>query len=282
MKPYIETNVRVLHASELRTLWRWATEFVDAIPEALAVGMRCHELARIVHSVLPSPASMFPGTIEIVDGQYGPVEHSWLRTSSGWILDLYVPGRLPQVQLVDPIALLEAERYRPGPQRADLDDDMIARVRAWHAARAEVSPTGERRLTLLEAINDKGSSQVAPAEVLPGQTWRFHHLDDSDEGSELVYVTSVDADTALTSCGGRYPVEYLQRGRTPNGRRWSRVVVQTHRCVPPLCGICGRVVPRASSVIGRLTTALEAGGWADHEVESLLRIVERGHKRPRS
>jgi len=88
--------------------------------------LRCHEIARAVGAVLE---------LEVVDGHYGRVEHSWLLTPLAWardsgrpqaILDVYVPGRLPMVALVDPhFALPEAHGYTPGTLRDDIDRDLV-------------------------------------------------------------------------------------------------------------------------------------------------------------
>jgi hypothetical protein len=80
--------------------------------------LRCHELARAVHHVV------FPREhkLAVIDGHCGPVEHSWLRFSDGAILDAYVPGRLPAVQLVDPLV---GTMYRPGSPRRDIRQDIV-------------------------------------------------------------------------------------------------------------------------------------------------------------
>lgn len=81
--------------------------------------LRCHELARAVHAVVAD------STIAVVDGHCGPIEHSWLQFSDGLILDAYVPGRLPSVQIVDSIV---GVMYRPGPTRTDLKQSIIDRL----------------------------------------------------------------------------------------------------------------------------------------------------------
>lgn len=98
--------------------------------------LRCHELARAVALVLD---------LEIVDGHYGRVEHSWLLTPIEWardsgrpqaILDVYVPGRLPMVALIDPhFALPEAAGYKPGELRQDIKHDLVDALVAqlWQA-----------------------------------------------------------------------------------------------------------------------------------------------------
>jgi len=64
--------------------------------------VRCHELARAIGAVLG---------LQHEDGRFGFVEHTWLwtkpidREHAPWmlpnILDVYVPGSVPQVQLID-------------------------------------------------------------------------------------------------------------------------------------------------------------------------------------
>ena len=81
--------------------------------------LRCHELARAVRIVIDASA------IEVVDGKCGPVEHTWLVLSDGAILDPYVPGRLPAVQLIDPIV---GAAYRPGTPRDDIRQPIVDRL----------------------------------------------------------------------------------------------------------------------------------------------------------
>lgn len=76
----------------------------------------------------------------MIDGHCGPVEHSWLRVIGGVLLDVYVPGRLPSVQIIDPLVGVS---YRPGPTRRDVDSSgsrPLERVAAWLGAH-QVSDT---------------------------------------------------------------------------------------------------------------------------------------------
>lgn len=82
--------------------------------------LRCHELARAVQHVLKPEY-----TFIVVDGRCGPIEHSWLQTAGGVILDAYVPGRLPAVQIVDPLV---GAAYRPGPDRQDIRQEIVDRL----------------------------------------------------------------------------------------------------------------------------------------------------------
>ena len=80
--------------------------------------LRCHEMVRAIHAVVDAQEHK----LDIVDGKCGPIEHSWLRFSDGVILDPYVPGRMPAVQIVDPIV---GTAYRPGPPRDDIRQAII-------------------------------------------------------------------------------------------------------------------------------------------------------------
>ena len=67
----------------------------------------------------------------VVDGKCGSIEHSWLvfcgdgandLLLAGVILDPYAPGRLPAVQLIDPIV---GTAYRPGDTRTDIKQSIV-------------------------------------------------------------------------------------------------------------------------------------------------------------
>lgn len=96
--------------SHLRLLFR-VEAYVARVSGAWGNELRCHELVRAVYRVVHDR------TITVVDGHCGPVEHSWLRLSDGTILDPYVPGRLPAVQIVDAIV---GTTYRKGSMRDDI------------------------------------------------------------------------------------------------------------------------------------------------------------------
>jgi hypothetical protein len=72
-----------------------AAVIVEALPDI--EGLRCHEVARVVGALL---------SLEVQDGHYGHVEHSWMLVYQvserrPFVLDPYCVGRLPIVQLVD-------------------------------------------------------------------------------------------------------------------------------------------------------------------------------------
>lgn len=106
------------HPSHLKLLTR-AEAYVARVSNTWGNELRCHELARAVRRVLGD------GTLVVVDGQCGPVEHSWIVCSDGAILDPYVPGRLPSVQIVDAIV---GSAYRKGPARTDVRHQIVDRL----------------------------------------------------------------------------------------------------------------------------------------------------------
>lgn len=81
--------------------------------------VRCHELARAVARIWR--------TLDVIDGKYGLVEHSWLVDPRFrcHVIDTYVPGALPQVQLIDVSPLGIPNRYHPGPNRTDIRLDIV-------------------------------------------------------------------------------------------------------------------------------------------------------------
>jgi hypothetical protein len=104
--------------SHLRLLSR-IEALVARVSDAWGNELRCHELARAIRRVIGDR------TLVVVDGHCGPVEHSWLRCADGVIVDAYVPGRLPAVQIVDTIV---AGLYRPGPERRDIRRAIVTRL----------------------------------------------------------------------------------------------------------------------------------------------------------
>lgn len=103
----------------LRALKR-VEDCVARISDTWGNELRCHELARAVRLVLSD--EIVP---VVVDGKCGPIEHSWLRFSDGVIIDPYVPGRLPAVQIVDSLVAIA---YRLGPMRDDIQQSIVDRL----------------------------------------------------------------------------------------------------------------------------------------------------------
>lgn len=118
MKTYAE---RVCFCDPHLRLFRRVEAYVALVSDDWGNELRCHELARAVHLVVYEAEFK----IDVIDGHCGPVEHSWLRCSDGVIVDAYAPGRLPAVQIVDPIV---ATHYRPGARRGDVREDVVTRL----------------------------------------------------------------------------------------------------------------------------------------------------------
>lgn len=111
-----------------------AGQIVEAIPDVL--GLRCHEVSRIVHGVLGHPR------VDVLDGKYGPsyalklgpqIDHSWLTILSVspvkmFILDVYAIGRLPMVQLIDVNMGLGAMYHPVSGERPDIKTTLVADV----------------------------------------------------------------------------------------------------------------------------------------------------------
>lgn len=124
MMGYAETDV---FTSEELHVYKRAASLIGYVPNDFkGKVIRCHELVRAFSLVLSLP---------VQDGRYCYIEHSWLWVRNPgpelhkWILppilDVYVPGRLPQVQLLDVKATALPMDYRPGPERTDIDQAMV-------------------------------------------------------------------------------------------------------------------------------------------------------------
>ena len=123
MKGYSELEVFCADAVHA---FHAATDLVLRLPERDISGelLRCHEVARVVGRVFRLG---FP--IEVVDGRYETgAEHSWCRlvlpNKQQAILDPYVVGRLPPVQLVAVVSTLPC-RYQARELRTDIREDVV-------------------------------------------------------------------------------------------------------------------------------------------------------------
>jgi hypothetical protein len=131
MKSYSETDV---FTKDELSLLEAARALVERVFDRESVTVRCHELARAVGELLD---------LEVADGFYGFVDHSWLWTTPlpkgqgasymriGWpnILDVYSVGQLPMVRLVScyhPQLPHLGLAYRMGPPRDDINQLHVA------------------------------------------------------------------------------------------------------------------------------------------------------------
>jgi hypothetical protein len=136
-------SAEVFSKSE-QLLLREASKIVGKLPLRDRQGRwsRCHEVARFVGSVLG---------LEICDGYYGMVEHTWLwttpvpvarRKGHPWfgpppnILDPYAVGRMPLVQLIHSSSSLPLE-YRRGSPRRDVRKDVLEAFFQAHKRRLQ-------------------------------------------------------------------------------------------------------------------------------------------------
>jgi hypothetical protein len=127
VKSISETEYMVPGAQEL--LER-AAEMVRHLPDEVdPAGVRCHELARAVATCLIRRDPAWEQYIKVIDGTYDHVDHSWiyLLWGSGYVLDVYTVGRLPQVQLVQSHSLLQGTRalYKAGSPRQDIRSEVV-------------------------------------------------------------------------------------------------------------------------------------------------------------
>jgi hypothetical protein len=129
MKCYSQAEVFTRREINLLTI---AQGLVERLPSHDQTGewVRCHEVARVV-------ATLLELQVEVVDGFYGMADHSWLWTTElvpferpPNILDVYCPGRLPQVQLVHSSNYLPFE-YRRGPVRDDVRYEVIEYLKGF-------------------------------------------------------------------------------------------------------------------------------------------------------
>ena len=109
-------------SSKAVALWESASALVELLPHTDEQGreVRCHEVARVLGKVL---------NLEVVDGASVGVDHSWLIIDRTTLLDPYVPGRLPMVQLIDIgsptlLRLCYASELN-GKPRADIRQEVI-------------------------------------------------------------------------------------------------------------------------------------------------------------
>lgn len=91
--------------------------------------VRCHELTRAVWTALNAGwVSGVPEDDALVvrDGKFGSIEHSWMQfKATGHILDVYRPGVLPQVLLLDQFVTIRD--YHILGERTDIRQDMVKR-----------------------------------------------------------------------------------------------------------------------------------------------------------
>jgi hypothetical protein len=127
---------REIFTPEEVAVWCDAVDLVRRVSVQWGNELRCHELVRAAHKCL----GQLGRRTEIVDGKLFAIEHSWLSivgpaAPPGLVrdlrlyslLDVYCPGRLPQVQIIHNHFIV-ARGYEEGPARTDINESIVARV----------------------------------------------------------------------------------------------------------------------------------------------------------
>lgn len=135
MKSYAE---RQIFHTVAQAIWADAVDIVRRVSDRWGNEVRCHELARAALTALTAlnqrKLNEANATLAIVDGHMWAVEHTWLTYTCNdkvaprrFILDVYTPGRLPQVQLIDEHFSI-ARGYSAGDARKDIDLALFAKL----------------------------------------------------------------------------------------------------------------------------------------------------------
>lgn len=136
MKSYAERQIFHVVA---QAIWCDAVDIVARVSDRWGNEVRCHELARAAMTALQalnqSKLNEANATLGIVDGKLGAIEHTWITYTCNdataprrFILDVYTPGRLPQVQLIDGEHFVISRGYEPGEARKDIDVELFAKL----------------------------------------------------------------------------------------------------------------------------------------------------------
>lgn len=136
MRSYAERAI--FHATAMH-VWADAVDIIKRVSDRHGNEVRCHELARaaIYALVALDQQRMYDANaiLELVDGKLYAIEHSWivyrwldLISPRRFIIDVYCPGRLPQVQLIDGDHFVVARGYEQGPARTDINKSMVEQL----------------------------------------------------------------------------------------------------------------------------------------------------------
>ena len=151
-------SVEHVFRPELLDLWDRATSLVSRIPWQRFYGedLRCHEIARAVQTQLYERARNSHILLNIEDGKFDAVDHSWLECLGGVearpvpgpaILDCYAVGAMPMVQLLDASAWMirgRSKLYTRGNCRTDIRVNVIAAILdSWKPTEQRPTDYGE-------------------------------------------------------------------------------------------------------------------------------------------
>lgn len=136
MRSYAERTI--FHETAM-AIWADAVDLVARISKHYGNEVRCHELARAARRALQdlNARKLTAANAELLlyDGRLWSIEHSWLVyhwrddvAPKRFILDVYCPGRIPQVQLIDGDHFAIARGYERGPVRDDIKQSMVEQL----------------------------------------------------------------------------------------------------------------------------------------------------------
>ena len=136
MKSYAERQIFHVVA---QAIWCDAVDIVARVSDRWGDEVRCHELARAALTALQAlnqrKLNEANATLGLVDGHLWAIEHTWLTYTCNdpaaprrFILDVYTPGRLPQVQLLDGEHFAICRGYEPGEARKDIDIELFGKL----------------------------------------------------------------------------------------------------------------------------------------------------------
>jgi len=138
--------------------YRHACVLVDRVSHEDRDGyeVRCHELSRAVARQLAAIGTK----VEVVDGALWWVDHSWILLPGHALLDVYAPGRVPQVQLLHDYPVV-TQGYERGPARLDVRADVVD-------ALCRLMEFGPREATWA-SIDSEAENQPAPRPMEQGR-----------------------------------------------------------------------------------------------------------------
>ena len=134
MRSYAE---RQIFSERAMAMWCDAVDLIKRVSPTWNNELRCHELARAAQTALNKLRFRSePYELRVVDGRLYSIDHSWLvyevpryrELYARRILDVYCPGRLPQVQLIDGDHFAVTCGYEPGKTRTDIRLDVVKKL----------------------------------------------------------------------------------------------------------------------------------------------------------
>jgi hypothetical protein len=122
-----------------KAVWADAVSLIQRVSSRHGNEVRCHELARAAQKALfdlnEHRLRVNNAALTLADGKLWAIEHSWLycewrdaATPRRCILDVYCPGRMPQVQLIADHFAVSRGYEASNEERPDIDRDMVLRL----------------------------------------------------------------------------------------------------------------------------------------------------------